>query len=577
MKITTKKRAIQNVGLIFLGIFLGLFILEIGLRISGYFLLGLQRSENKINFERGDVYRILALGESTTANLYNGQGTWPEELETILNKRSNDIKFKVLNEGISGISTSDILLNLKENLDRYNPDMVITLIGINDVALYIDKRTFRGKLKMLFKDFRVYKLIKRGIEGVRYNLMKKKDAQKEMEYKETENRLKEAIQANPESINALAELGKFYETHNNIKLLDVLKKILELEPNYFQNFNELGTVFHQAKMYEEAEEMFKKAINVNPNDFGAYFGLGDIYRDWGKADKAINMYKMHLNTRGKYNEYAFIQIAKLYMGMNKSKDAYELLKTIVLINPQKIEEIFMIGQIYDELNKTDDAINLFKLTAKKNPDNHAAYIELALHSLNNGKLEEAEEIFNAMIERKPSHSTAYIEPGWYYLNNDKISKAEEIFSILLEKNPSELAVVYGSIATRYQKKGQFEKADEMFDRALNLRKNYYSSQTTEQNYLELYRILSERGIKLVVMQYPTLEINQLKEMFNGNDEIIFISNEENFKKFLEGSEYEEYFIDSFGGTFGHATNKGNKLIAENVANTILDNAQIVKN
>ncbi len=78
------------------------------------------------------------------------------------------------------------------------------------------------------------------------------------------------------------------------------------------------------------------------------------------------------------------------------------------------------------------------------------------------------------------------------------------------------------------------------------------------------------------MQYPILDINELKKMFEGNNNIIFVSNEENFKKALETGKYDDYFIDSFAGDFGHCTPKGNKLIAENVADAILKELGIGK-
>ena len=84
----------------------------------------------------------------------------------------------------------------------------------------------------------------------------------------------------------------------------------------------------------------------------------------------------------------------------------------------------------------------------------------------------------------------------------------------------------------------------------------------------LEKFKKTRGIKLIIMQYPTLDIDELKRMFKGDEGIIFVSNEENFKEALKSSPYEEYFVDRERGSFGHATKKGNQLIAENVAQVI---------
>jgi len=90
------------------------------------------------------------------------------------------------------------------------------------------------------------------------------------------------------------------------------------------------------------------------------------------------------------------------------------------------------------------------------------------------------------------------------------------------------------------------------------------------HYERLYNKLKRGEIKYIAMQYPTRNINELKDIFEGNKDIIFVSNEENFKEALETNKYENYFIDKFAGDFGHFTPKSNRLIAENVANVILD-------
>jgi len=103
-----------------------------------------------------------------------------------------------------------------------------------------------------------------------------------------------------------------------------------------------------------------------------------------------------------------------------------------------------------------------------------------------------------------------------------------------------------------------------------VQKNVSTFNITKYHYQQLYNELNKRGIKYIVMQYPILDINELKKMFEGNNNIIFVSNEENFKKALETGRYDDYFIDSFAGDFGHCTLRGNRLIAENVANAVLE-------
>ena len=313
----------------------------------------------------------------------------------------------------------------------------------------------------------------------------------------------------------------------------------------------LGLAYEKRKKYKEAEEMFKKVIEMRPDSYPAYIRLSNIYKYTNEPRKAINMsinyFKIYTKKYDEFSERELINLAELYIQVNYSKEAYTILREVLYNSPDKEREIFWLGELYEELNKTDEALDLFKAIIQRSPDNYAAYTELA----------------------------------FYYLNNNRTEEAEEIFSKLKEIDLQYPLFAYEEIRNRYKKRSQFDKSDEIFNKGLDIWTN--DDRITQQNYLKLYRMLHEREIKIIVMQYPTVNINELKNYFRGDEDIVFVSNEENFNKALENSSYDEYFIDSFKGKyayntkiqqyspkkFGHATKRGNKLIAENVANEVL--------
>lgn len=93
------------------------------------------------------------------------------------------------------------------------------------------------------------------------------------------------------------------------------------------------------------------------------------------------------------------------------------------------------------------------------------------------------------------------------------------------------------------------------------------------NYTICYILNYNNNIKYIAMQYPTLSIESLKNDLTDNpfyNKIIFISNEENFKQVLKDYKTDKIFRDMFCGSFGHCTDLGNTIIAEKVADTILN-------
>jgi lysophospholipase L1-like esterase len=84
--------------------------------------------------DRSSEYRVLAMGGSTTECLMNDQErAWPAVLERELGTREGRSVW-VGNIGRSGLSSRHHLLQAERLLATYDPDMVVLLVGVNDLA-----------------------------------------------------------------------------------------------------------------------------------------------------------------------------------------------------------------------------------------------------------------------------------------------------------------------------------------------------------------------------------------------------------------------------------------------------------
>ncbi len=123
----------KRAALIVFGLFLGLVATEIALRATGWLFLRMRQGAQSPLAKRPDQYRILCLGESTTADLlFMGKESYPAQLERILNEHSTGARFTVINGGVPATTTDLILEALPADLERHRPDIVVTMIGTND-------------------------------------------------------------------------------------------------------------------------------------------------------------------------------------------------------------------------------------------------------------------------------------------------------------------------------------------------------------------------------------------------------------------------------------------------------------
>lgn len=207
---------------------------------------------------------------------------------------------------------------------------------------------------------------------------------------------------------------------------------------------------------------------------------------------------------------------------------------------------------------------------------------------------ETEELFKKAIEIDTNKTDAYTEVekiyfyfndsektvrvftdvGWHYLSNNKSEEAEKWFNAMMRLNPNILADVYIGIRNRYFEEDENATAYVFNDWARNLRDGITYIPSVQDNFRKIYEKVNKKGIRLVAVQYPIVSVEQLKSIFKGDEDIIFVSNEENFKEALKTYDYYELFKDKDRVAFGHANEKGNGLIAENVANAVLKSLNI---
>ncbi len=156
-------------------VILFLLFMEGFLNLGGWAFITIQEWRNQYAAHPG-AYRILCLGDSITAN--GGEYSYPSQLQAALNKAFSRGKFQVINKGTPSWTTSEMSAHFKGVLQHYQPDMVILMIGVNDISFYtFVPVNFGQKMKFLVLDrIKVYRLVKnlwKKIRGVDLNLDEK--------------------------------------------------------------------------------------------------------------------------------------------------------------------------------------------------------------------------------------------------------------------------------------------------------------------------------------------------------------------------------------------------------------------
>jgi lysophospholipase L1-like esterase len=114
------------------------------------------------------VFRVMTYGDSNTDG--PDQGGWPGNLQAVLQRNAHTgVVYEVLNAGVAGYSSHQGLLRFRQQVDRFEPNLVLVSFGWNDLAGAIGApdSSFRPphpilvSLERFFLHYRSYLILKR--------------------------------------------------------------------------------------------------------------------------------------------------------------------------------------------------------------------------------------------------------------------------------------------------------------------------------------------------------------------------------------------------------------------------------
>lgn len=387
---------------------------------------------------------------------------------------------------------------LEENLDKYNPDMVIAMMGLNDKSTsnYQPRSNFLHDslvphLLHSIQSLRVYKLT----NFLWSSILVQRKKQKYDEASKTGYSTKEKTDSIKTASNDREVSGRYpYKQY-----LPIDSASLSVEEEVASLINQ-GKMYFKQREYKLAQQCFNKAIVLDPE-----------------------------------SEAAYIELARSYVFDSQFRQAQEAAAKVIEINPQNRWAYYDLGGYYQR-------------------DQPA----------------KAESYYRKAIELNFGNDWMHTNLVWLYRSQGKLFDAEALLMEALVLYPNSYWI-NAALASVYKEMYRLELATEYENKLESLRANFYPS-ITVNNYHKLKEILDKRKIKLVCVQYPVWSIGPLMQIYKHQEGIIFVDNEKVFQDALKYGCYKDYFIDMYGGNFGHCTEKGNWLLAENIANAILKEA-----
>jgi tetratricopeptide (TPR) repeat protein len=290
----------------------------------------------------------------------------------------------------------------------------------------------------------------------------------------------------PENIKA----SELYETaisalqaQNYRGAVDLLKRVVELEPKHKSAWNDLGNAYLAQRRTGEAIKALQKQIEINPFDEYAYNNLGRAYWELRDYPKAIEAFQKQIEVNP-LDKFAHRNLGIIYLEQHKDRDALPELEKAVSLNQQDAAALISLGQAQLNLGDDEKALASWDRAVRIAPApgvwNNIAY-QL---SLKNVHLDLAQQYAESAVAstaatlRNLSADSLHLEQqalvislaaqwdtlGWVHFQRGNLDKAEQFIRAAWVLGQH--GEVGDHLAQIYEKRGDKQKAIDTYAQAL---------------------------------------------------------------------------------------------------------------
>jgi tetratricopeptide (TPR) repeat protein/transglutaminase-like putative cysteine protease len=273
------------------------------------------------------------------------------------------------------------------------------------------------------------------------------------------------------------------DSGNPSAAIPLLQRVVELEPQHKQAWNDLGLAYLRLGQFDDAAGAFQKQIAVNPYDEHSYDYLGATLQEQQKYPEAVDAFRKQLDLNP-LDLFAHRALGGLFLSQHEYTLAVPELEKATTLSPDNALLQVSLGTAYINTGEKDKALAAFEkgagLSQKPVIWNNVAY-SLADNKLELDKAQQyAESAISATDADLRNMDLAHLTLdglvevesvgdywdtlGWVYFQKGDLDSAERyIRAAWLLCQHGEVA---DHLAQVYEKRGQKDQAIHMFALAL---------------------------------------------------------------------------------------------------------------
>jgi len=224
--------------------------------------------------------------------------------------------------------------------------------------------------------------------------------------------------------------------------------------------------------FDEAIDLFNQALRRDPVFAEAEAGLCSAY--WAKYESTKDTKLVDLalstcdraNVQNPHSPEVHIALGGIYAGTGRTEFAIEAYTQAVTLSPDSDDAHRGLGAALQQAKRAEEAEASFRKSIELNSGYWRNHSRIAYFFVTQGRFPEAVDAYTASLDLNPDNSQTWSNLGGLLFLMADFEGAAEAFSYSLAYNPT--AVGYSNAGTNYYYAGDFPKAREMFEKAVEL-------------------------------------------------------------------------------------------------------------
>lgn len=290
---------------------------------------------------------------------------------------------------------------------------------------------------------------------------------------------------------------------------------MEMKESDIQKLLKSAQIQINQRNFEKAKNLFKKVISINSNMPEVYNNLGSVLLNENNFKEAIRYLKLAIKLNPKLS-IAYFNLGIIYQKINDFKSAEINYLQSILLNKDNVIALYNLGNLYSDNDNLENAEKYYMRTIELKPNMEQAYRNLFFIFDRSNQHKKLKDILDLAKINLPNRPIVDFFQGIYDFENKKFEAVIDNFEKIKinEKNIGIFINKNQLLGKSYDQIGSYDKAYNCFLTSNKFINRIFENRFKKERYINI--------IKKRIEFYSNFKLDSWKSISSSNNETIFL-------------------------------------------------------